>query len=420
MRSRLILIALLGLAACSSAPPLVPYSSQPAPVAGRADLEQIEVGALPSWPGPSLAGSLEAFRRTCRETGQRRDWRAVCAAAATLDARDEDAIRRFFEARFSAWQLHDGARERGLITGYYEPMLNGSLNRSERTPYPVYGVPSDLMTLDLPAAARTRSVAVARRAAGNRLVWVPGVSTPGAGQVEVWLSDFPAAMHGGSLKGRIEGGRLLPYYTRAEIARGQGGARAPVLAWVDDAVELFFLQVQGSGRIQLDDGRILRVGVADNNGYAYVSIGRWLADHGQLPLSSASMQGIQGWVRTNPQRQQELFDVNPRYVYFRASAAGAEGPVGALGVPLTDGYSIAVDPRYIPLGTPVWLSTTWPQSDAPLARLVAAQDVGNAIRGALRADLFWGYGTEAGLYAGRMKQQGSLWLLLPKGVRPGA
>lgn len=374
------------------------------------------VSALPDWSQQDLTASLQAMRQSCRIVARQAKWMEPCQQVASVDAGDNASIRRFFESNFTAWKMRDGARDSGLITGYFEPMLTGSRTRTDRTPYPVYGVPSDLVSLSLPASARGAGSVVARRVAANRLALVPGAGTAGPDQVMVSPADFPA---GGVLKGRIENGRLVPYYTRAEIAAGRGVDHAPVLAWVDDPVELFFMQIQGAGRIRMDDGSIVRVGVGDTNGYGYQSIGRWLADHGEMPLSSASMAGIQGWVRAHPDRQQALFNVNPRYIFFRAMPGGADdGPVGALGVPLTNGYSIAVDPHFIPLGTPVYLATTQPLTQQPLNRLVNAQDTGNAIRGAIRADFFWGYGAEAGVNAGRMKQNGSLWLLLPNGVQP--
>ena len=210
---------------------------------------------------------------------------------------------------------------------------------------------------------------------------------------------------------------MVPYYPRAEITNGTAPVKGLEIAWVEDPVELFFLQVQGSGRIRLPDGTLMRVGYADHNGHPYRSIGRWLVDLGELTLDQASMQGIKAWVKRNPERANELLNQNPAYVFFRElpAAAGDEGPAGSLGVPLTAGRSLAVDPRTIPLGAPVFLATTWPLSTRPLQRLMLAQDTGSAIRGAVRADFFWGFGPDAAEQAGRMKQSGSLWLLWPNG-----
>ena len=185
-----------------------------------------------------------------------------------------------------------------------------------------------------------------------------------------------------------------------------------------DPIELFFLQVQGSGRVELPDGRRVRVGYAEQNGHPYQSIGRWLVEKGELKLEQASMQGIQAWARANPKRLNELLNANPSFVFFRELPDSGGGPLGALGVPLTAGRSIAVDPRAIPLGAPVFLSTTQPLSEQPLQRLVMAQDTGGAIKGAVRADFFWGFGAEAGAQAGRMRQKGEMWALLPNAYIP--
>jgi membrane-bound lytic murein transglycosylase A len=270
----------------------------------------------------------------------------------------------------------DGSRE-GLITGYYEPLLRGSRQPSERYRHPVYAVPDDLLAIDLGAT-------------------------------------YPE-LKGKQLRGRLEGRRVVPYYDRAGIENGKAAVRGKEIAWVEDAIELFFLQIQGSGRIALDDGRTLRVGYADQNGYPYRSIGRWLVEQGELPLEKASMQGIKAWARQNPDRLAELLNYNARYVFFRELPAELPGPIGALGVPLTAQRSVAVDPAFVPLGAPVYVATTWPNSTRPLNRLMLAQDTGSAIRGPVRADFFWGFGADAAREAGRMKQTLRMWVMLPNG-----
>jgi len=219
------------------------------------------------------------------------------------------------------------------------------------------------------------------------------------------------------LRGRLDGRRLVPYYSRAEIESRGDGFPAPVIAWAADPVELFFLQIQGSGIVSFADGNRLRIGYADQNGHPFRSLGRYLVERGDLTLDQASMQGIQAWAAANPARLQAALDQNPSYVFFR-ELPDAGGPIGALGVPLSAGYSIAVDRRFVPLGAPVYLATTYPLSSDPLERLVVAQDTGGAIRGVVRADFFWGTGAEAGALAGRMRQQGRLWLLWPRGEPP--
>jgi membrane-bound lytic murein transglycosylase A len=229
------------------------------------------------------------------------------------------------------------------------------------------------------------------------------------------LAELHPELKGMRLRGRLEGRRIVPYYDRAQIENGKAAVRGREIAWVDDAVELFFLHVQGSGRIRLDDGKTMRVGYADHNGHPYRSIGRWLVERGELPLEKASMQGIKAWARQNQGRLPELLNQNASYVFFRELPGEASGPPGALGVPLSAGRSIAVDPRFVPLGAPVYLATTWPNSAKPLNRLMLAQDTGSAIRGAVRADFFWGFGEEAAREAGRMKQRVRMWVLLPHG-----
>lgn len=287
-------------------------------------------------------------------------------------------MRRFFEALFTPYQVvnADGSLE-GTVTGYYEPLIRGSRQRSAAYRYPIYGVPDDLLVVDLSEL-------------------------------------FPDLKHM-RLRGRLEGRRVVPYYPRADIEAGKAAVQGHELLWTDDAIELFFLQIQGSGRVRLDTGEIIRLSYADQNGYPYRSVGRALVEQGELTLDQASMQGIKGWAERNPERLTQLLNQNASYVFFRESSVLTEGPIGALGVVLTAGRSIAVDPRAIPLGAPVFVSTSWPNTSTPLRRLMLAQDTGGAIRGAVRADFYWGSGPEAASAAGRMRQTGQLWVLLPNG-----
>lgn len=308
----------------------------------------------------------------------------MCEAAKGLASPSSATIRRHFETHLQVWQLiNPEGTTSGLVTGYYEPLLRGSRTRGKPYLQPVLGVPSDLLTIDL----------------GSALPELKNMR----------------------LRGRLEGQKVVPYYTRAEIASRENDYADRTLLWVDDAVELFFLQVQGSGRVKLADGSTTRLAYADQNGHPYQSIGRLLVERGELSLEQASMQGIKHWVRAHPNRASELLNANPSYVFFREQPMKGnenDGPTGALGVPLTPERSIAVDPRHVPLGAPVFLSTSQPDSATPLRRLVLAQDTGGAIRGAVRADLFWGFGAQAGAQAGRMKQSGQMWLLLPPGAAP--
>jgi membrane-bound lytic murein transglycosylase A len=211
---------------------------------------------------------------------------------------------------------------------------------------------------------------------------------------------------------------VVPYYDRGQIDAGLSTLTGREIAWTDDALDLFFLQIQGSGRVRLDDGEIVRVGYADQNGHPYRSIGKFLVDRGELTIEQASLEGIKTWATNNPAKVRELLDHNASYVFFRELPPGPDGPVGAMGLPLTPGRSVAIDPRTVPLGAPVFLATTLPNSERPLARLMLAQDTGGAIKGGVRADFFWGFGEEAGKQAGRMRQQGRMWVLLPHGLAP--
>lgn len=416
MFKRLITLAgSLLLAACASYPPLTTSTAQ-------VQYRSVRFADLPGWSAALAGESLTTLQDSCRSLQGRPQWQGICTDSRAIDAANPQAVRSFYESRFTPWQLSDSGKDSGLITGYYEPLLAGSRSQSSQTPYPVYGVPTDLYVLDISQEQRAQPQLVARRGSGNRLQLVPGKTVAGDGEIQITLADFVTDNRTRALKGRIDGNRLLPYYTRAEIDAGKGRDKMPVLAWAEDETELFFLQVQGSGRIQLEDGSFLRVGYADQNGHGYKSIGRWLVDQGQMRIEEVSMQSIKAWIAANPQRRAELFAANPSYVFFRQLPSNDHGPLGALGVPLTGGYSVAVDPRYIPLGAPVYLATTWPLdgNPQPLTRLVHAQDTGGAIRGGVRADFFFGFGAEAGMYAGRMKQSGKLWLLLPNGMTPAA
>src|SRR5260221_2696831 len=220
------------------------------------------------------------------------------------------------------------------------------------------------------------------------------------------------------LRGRLEGRRLIPYYSRAEIDSKGNGFTAPVLAWAADPVELFFLQIQGSGQLRLESGERMRLGFADQNGHPFRSLGRYLVERGEMKLEEASMQSIKAWAAGNPARLQEALNQNPSYVFFRELPAAGDAPVGALGTPLRAEYSIAVDRRYVPLGAPVYLATTYPLSDQPLARLMAAQDTGAAIRGAVRADFYCGRGPQAAAQAGRLGPHGRMRLPVQPGQTP--
>ena len=355
--------------------PVAPAKPPPAPL-----FTPTSFTLLPGWDQDDLREAWPAFRASCTVLVRKPDWKEACTIARDVDARDGTAIRSFFEAFFepNLVRAADGA-ESGLITGYYEAMLQGARKRGGAFQTPLYRVPDDLITVDL-------------------------------------ASVYPE-LKNMRLRGRLVGKKVVPYGTRAEIERADASGKE--LLWVDDPVEAFFLEVQGSGRVQLADSHeTVRVSYADQNGQPYKAIGRWLVEKGELPVAQVSAQSIKAWIVANPARRQELFNANPSLVFFKEERLPdpSVGPKGALGVPLTPARSVAVDPAFLPLGAPVYLATTRAASDEPMQRLMMAQDTGGAIRGAVRADFFYGFGGDAADNAGRMKQQGTIWVLLPKGV----
>ena len=345
----------------------------------EARYQQTPFAAIPGWQEAVIAPGVRAFAAGCPRIASTHPLRPACDSVLATPPGDERAARQFTEEFFSAWAVisAEGSAE-GLITGYYEPVLPGSRTRTDRFRHPVYGVPGDLVAVD--------------------------------------LESVNPELKGLRLRGRVTGNRLVPYWTRAEIENGSA-VPAPIIAWVEDPVELFFLQIQGSGQVELASGARLRLGYADQNGHPYRSMGRFLIQRGELALEQTSMQGIKAWAAANPRKLREALDSNPSYVFFREMPDG-DSPLGTLGAPLSAAYSLAVDPRSVPLGAPVFLATTMPLSSQPLHRLMAAQDTGGAIRGAVRADFFWGTGIEAGTLAGRMRQQGRMWILWPRSAGP--
>ena len=329
------------------------------------------------WNRDNQAEAWPALLQTCQRLGGKPDWQPLCEAAGSLESPDAETARAFFETWFLPHRVHGARRNaEGLITGYYEPLLHGSLTPSERYRYPLYGRPEELLIIDLgerfPSLARER------------------------------------------VRGRLVGNRVIPYYTRADIESDSGLLEGDELLWLDDPNELFFLHIQGSGRIRLDDGTMVGVGYADQNGHPYRAIGKVLVDRGELALDEVTLFSIRRWLRDNPENAAELLNQNPSYVFFVLRDSPSEGPVGSLNVPLTPGRSLAIDPTLVSLGVPIWLDSHYPgKPEEPLQRLVLAQDTGGAIRGNLRADLFWGHGSEAEMLAGEMKSAGSLLVLLP-------
>jgi len=380
-KSLFVCVLSLSLAGCLSPPIEVspPPPQEAPPVVSEEvhpSLEPSSWEELDGWSEDDHGPPLEAFQKSCVSLRRRSDWKDVCDEASTLSPTDDDGARAFFERRFLPHRVRnaDGSGT-GTITGYYVPDLKGSRTPSSHYRWPLYGLPDDLLVIDL------RSV------------------YPELGSYR--------------LRGRLDGRRVVPYWTRGEIDATDAPLQGNELLWVKDPVELFFLHIQGSGRISFEDGSKVMVNYADQNGHPYRSIGRYLLEHGEMTRDQMSMQNIRAWVRKNPEKAPLLLGENPSYIFFRELDPSFASPPGAMGIPLTPGRSIAVDPRTIPLGTPVFLSTIWPGSDDPLCRLTVAQDTGGAIKGGVRADFFWGLGEEAGQLAGRMKSDGRLWVLLP-------
>ncbi len=317
--------------------------------------------------------ALTAFRLSCPgllrredQSGltQNQDWSSACAAAATAgDARE------FFAQQFETLKLEPG---QAYATGYYEPEIAGSRQRGPGYEVPVYGKPADLIELD--------------------------------------LGQFSDALKGKTIRGRLSGATFVPYFDRTAIEEGALNGRVPEIAWAADPIEFFFLQVQGSGRLRLPDGSVMRIGYAGQNGRDYTGIGALMRDRGLVGPGQLSMQGIMAWLRAHPEEGRAIMRENKSWVFFRELTGS--GPVGAMGVAVAARTSVAADPAYVPLGAPIWLDLDRPEADG----LWVAQDTGGAIKGANRFDTFWGAGDEARRIAGGMSGRGTAFILVPRGT----
>ena len=350
-------------------------------------LKAVEYGELPGWSNDNHDEAIASFLKSCGKllklpedkdigtpgiVAKAGDWWDACLAAELGGAKGKDFFEHYFDP-FLASSSESG--ESGLFTGYFEAELSGSKVRSDAFPYPLYAKPNDL--------------------------------------IKVNLGQFSDELSGKHIVGHVQEGRLKPYPTRGSIEAGFLNDKGLELLWIDDAVDLFLLQVQGSGRVTLENGEVVRVGFAAHNGRTYKSIGRALIDQGELKSGQASWDGIKGWIANHPTRAAELFAINPRFIFFKELTG--DGPIGAQGVALSPRRSMAIDRRFIPLGVPIWLDTLKPGgSNEPLQQLLIAQDTGGAIKGPVRGDFFWGYGNEALKHAGVMKSKGRYFLLLPK------
>lgn len=380
--------------------------SEPEPEAGEAapvfELRPVAFDDLEGWAADDVGLMLPAFLASCAvlerrssdaplgkrpEFGTVADWQGVCRAARGLGAVGAEAARRFFETNFQPFAITDDGDPEGLFTGYYEPLLHGARAPSGRFTVPIRRAPDDMVRIDLGA--------------------------------------FDSGLAGRAITGRIAGNRVLPYFDRAEIENGALEGRGLELIWVDDAIDKFFLQIQGSGRVRLDDGTMVRVGYSAQNGRPYRAIGRDLIELGELEPAAVSLQSIRAWLRAHPDRAPSIMARNRSYVFFQeqTNLDPDEGPLGAQGVPLSAGRSLAADLDYLPLGTPLWLETTVPGAAEaaqaePWRRLMVVQDTGGAITGVVRGDIYFGSGDAAEARAGHMKNPGRYVVLLPRALVP--
>ncbi|WP_169543739.1 murein transglycosylase A [Sneathiella aquimaris] len=356
-------------------------------------LKPADFSDLSGWQQDSLEQFLPSFLQSCTRiqrypddrsmggnliAGRAVDWKDLCQKAFALPS-EATTIRRFLETNFTPFEVRNNVDPVGLFTGYYEASLKGSLTQSEIYNTPLYLRPAEL--------------------------------------VMVHLGRFRDSLKGQRIAGQVKNGELLPYPTRKDIESGALENRDLEIVWVDSAVDAFFLHIQGSGRIELEEGGDLRVGYAAQNGHPYFAIGKTLIEEGHVPREKMSMQAIRQWLEENPERAQEVMNKNASYIFFRKLDTSA--PIGAQGVPLTPKRSLAVDRKWMPLGVPVWLETEVEGSSSamdPFNHLLMAQDTGGAIRGPVRGDVFWGHGSDAYEKAGSMKSTGRYWIFLPNKV----
>lgn len=352
-------------------------------------LKPASFAGLAGWQDDAQQEALEAFRKSCTRimkknpedgfgafAGAYGDWQPLCEKTSLLLLGTADEARAFFEENFNVYAVHGDKGAEGLFTGYYEPRLKGSYEKKDGYAVPLYARPDDLVTVN--------------------------------------LGDFREDLKGETVMGRVAGEKLVPYHKRAEIEAGALAGAEKEIVWVDSAVDAFFLHIQGSGQVEMEDGTVLRVGYAAQNGHAYLAVGKALIERGEMAKENVSMQTIRAWLEANPDKAQEVMNLNNSYVFFKA--LDGDGPLGAEGVALTPKRSLAVDRKKFAYGIPLWLDAEEPEGGARLRRLMVAQDTGGAIRGSVRGDFFWGAGDEAAHKAGLMKSKGVFYALLPKSV----
>lgn len=342
-------------------------------------LQKVSFHSLPGWhQDRTIEQAFIAFKKSCpvllngnpnRTIGfgtKAKDWHPVCKHALKNQLKTDTETRAFFEEYFMPYKVRYGYKDKGIFTGYYESELRGSLKKTGKYIHPIHRPPKDL---ECPA------------------------------------SDNQCGYRG------IFGG-LRPYYTREAIHKGALDRKSLEIIWVDDPVEIFFMHIQGSGRVILEDGRVVRLKYAGSNGHPFVPIGRVLLNSGHLNGKNMSMQSIRRWMSDNPDQAAILMSKNPRYIFFKEFFG--EGPLGCIGVPLTPERSLAVDRAFIPMGAPIWLNTNYPENHFKMQRLLVTQDTGSSIKGPIRGDFFWGYGKDAMEKAGKTKLNGEYYIFLPR------
>lgn len=354
-------------------------------------LSPVAYSDLPGWHDDDFSSAMIAFQRSCTpiqfrnqeelfghlaEAGKNADWQEACGALDSVDQENSLDVRKYLEDYFQPFEVRNGKNPTGLFTGYYEASLRGSRDKTDHYRYPLHARPDDLVMVN--------------------------------------LGEFRNGLKGERIAGRVSGGMLKPYEERGQIVNGNWPHNDKVLIWVDDPVDAFFAQIQGSAVVELADGSAIRIGYAGQNGHVYYAIGRELVKRGHLAKETVSLQTIRDWLNSNPDQADDIMNTNRSYVFF-GERSGVEGPLGGQGVALTAERSLAIDHSLIPYGAPVWVDI---EDAAPeggdMRRLMIAQDTGGAIRGAVRGDFFWGYGDRAESLAGPMNAQGRYWLLLPK------
>lgn len=356
------------------------------PVLMKSDYAQ-----LPGWQNDDARIAMQAFQKSCTqilqqqpdkpfshfiESGRNMDWQTICQAALSMKQGDSTTARQFFEKWFQPYRVSNHLQTKGMFTGYYLPLIHASLTQDDHYTIPIYGMPKDLVTID--------------------------------------LSEFNPGFKGQTIVAKLQNHLLTPYPDRGAINEGILNNVAPVLAWADSPIDVFFAEIQGSALVQTPDHKKYLLSYAGSNGRPYTPIGKVLLDKKQLTKDSVSMQSIRVWLEQHPDQIEGILDYNASFVFFTLDPLSA--PTGSGRVALTPSRTLAVDRHYIPLGAPLWLDTVKPtqQADEPFRQLMIAQDSGGAIKGVVRGDVFWGAGEDAAFTAGHMQSPGQYWILLPK------